>query len=228
MPARRGQLSSVFMPLVLVIAVMIGAFVGGRTSGIVSAAVATLCSLFFTVPYRSLRISNRNDIASTVALVVVADFDRPCRVVAISAHGADVEDVVSSAPAEIMGMFDLDQCVFETTDTPTRAVPRSRRDGGWRCGQPGRSRARASPGRCRSVGHRTGTGPRSARTRDESAGAVLRDSNAGLRSRSPKSSASRSQLSRPRPTDRAMCYDAVVALSAHGTVAASAHSRSSA
>jgi len=141
----RSHVANVFMALVLVIPVMVGAFAGGRSAGIVSAAFATLgFDFFFTVPYRSLRIANWNDIATAIALLLVAliaselgnrlrradrraraeraAFDRLCRVVAMSARGADVEDVVSSADAEIMGMFDLDQCEFETAETRTRAV----------------------------------------------------------------------------------------------------------
>ena len=48
-----------------------------------------------------------------------ASFDRLCRVVEISARGSDVDDVVSSARAEIIGMFDLEDCVFETADSAT-------------------------------------------------------------------------------------------------------------
>jgi hypothetical protein len=91
-----------------------------------------------------LRISNRNDVATAIALLALsviasefgnrlrsvdrrapaerAAFDRLCRVVDISARAADVEDVVSSARAEIMGMFGIDQCVFETQNTPAPAV----------------------------------------------------------------------------------------------------------
>jgi hypothetical protein len=47
---------------------------------------------------------------------------RLCRVVEISARGADVEDVVSSARAEIMGLFGLDQCDFEVGESATSAA----------------------------------------------------------------------------------------------------------
>jgi K+-sensing histidine kinase KdpD len=47
----RGHVANVFIALVLVIPVMIGAFAGGRAAGIVSAGLATLCFDYsFTVP----------------------------------------------------------------------------------------------------------------------------------------------------------------------------------
>jgi K+-sensing histidine kinase KdpD len=141
----RGHLGNVFMALVLVIPVLLGSFTGGRIAGVASAIAATLCfDFFFTEPYYSLRIANRNDTASAIALLIVAliaselgnrlqhvdraaraeraSFDRLCRVVEISSRGADVDDVVSSARAEIIGMFDLEDCVFETADSADRAI----------------------------------------------------------------------------------------------------------
>jgi Domain of unknown function (DUF4118) len=145
MLALRGHLGNVFMALVLVIPVLLGSFVGGRAAGLVAALAATLCfDIFFTEPYYSLRIANRNDTATAIVLLVVAliaselgnrlrhvddaaraeraSFDRLCRVVEISARGSDVDDVVSSARAEIIGMFDLEDCVYETADAADRTL----------------------------------------------------------------------------------------------------------
>jgi GAF domain-containing protein len=135
----RAHFANVFMALVLVIPVLVGAFMGGRLAGLASAAAATVCfDFFFTQPYLSLRIANRNDTATAIALLLLAataselgdrlrridrsasaeraTFDRLRRVVEISAHAADAEDVVSSACAELIGMFALDDCVFESVD----------------------------------------------------------------------------------------------------------------
>ena len=144
----RGHVSNVAMALALVIPVLAGSFTGGRLAGIASAITASFAfDFFFTQPYRSLRITNRNDIAPAFALLVLAAlaaevghrlrrrdrdardaFDRLCRVAELSARGADLEDVVSSARAELMGLFDLEDCTFESVDTPSPA-PRLSIDG---------------------------------------------------------------------------------------------------
>jgi hypothetical protein len=141
----RGHLHNVFMALVLVVPVLIGAFTGGRVAGVVSAVAATLAfDFFFTQPYLSLRIATRNDTAAAIALLLLATvaselgnrlrkidrtarteramFERLCRVVEISARGSDVDDVVSSVRAEIMGMFDLDECIFEPADSTSNGL----------------------------------------------------------------------------------------------------------
>lgn len=138
----RGHLSNVCMALALVIPVLAGGFTGGRIAGIAAAIGAALAFDFlFTQPYLSLRITSRNDIATAIALLVLAGlgaeighrfrrrdrdahdaraaFDRLCRVAELSARGADLEDVVSSARAELMGLFDLEDCTFETADSPS-------------------------------------------------------------------------------------------------------------
>jgi hypothetical protein len=141
----RGHLSNVCMALVLVMPVLAGGFTGGRIAGIASAIGATLAfDFFFSEPYESLRIASRNDIATAIALLVLAGFgaeighrlrqrdrdarearaafDRLCRVTELSARGADLEDVVSSARAELMGLFDLEDCTFEAVDSQAPAV----------------------------------------------------------------------------------------------------------
>ena len=88
-----------------------------------------------------MRIATRNDTATALALLAVAliaselgnrlrsvdraaraeraAFERLCRFVEIAARTSDVEDVVSSARAEIIGMFELDDCLFEPGDLAT-------------------------------------------------------------------------------------------------------------
>jgi hypothetical protein len=133
----RDHLHNDNMALALVLPVLIAAVLGGRVAGAAGAVVAALCfDFFFTKPYLSLRIASDNDLASFVVLLIVAlisaevgirarrgsraarearsDLDRLTRVIEIAAHGADIEDVISSARAELIGMFGLLDCVFDT------------------------------------------------------------------------------------------------------------------
>jgi hypothetical protein len=136
----RDHLHNDNMALALVLPVLIAAVLGGRVAGAAGAVVAALCfDFFFTKPYLSLRIASGNDLASFVVLLIVAlisaevgirarrgsraarearsDLDRLTRVIEIAAHGADIEDVISSARAELIGMFGLVDCVFDTEPT---------------------------------------------------------------------------------------------------------------
>jgi Domain of unknown function (DUF4118) len=142
----RNHLHNDNMALALVIPVLIGAVVGGRWAGALSAITAALCfDFFFTQPYQSLRISSGNDIASIVVLLIVAfisaevgirarrgghsaresrtDLDRLYRVIELAARGGDIEDVVSSARAELIGLFGLIDCAFENTESES-SLPR--------------------------------------------------------------------------------------------------------
>jgi hypothetical protein len=124
------------MALALVIPVLLGAIIGGRVAGGVTAVVAALTFDFvFTQPYLSLRISSKDDVATFVVLFIVAmvaaevgirgrrggvaaresrsELDRLLRVAEASARGADVDDVVMSARAELIGLFGLDECVYQ-------------------------------------------------------------------------------------------------------------------
>lgn len=142
----RDHLHNDNMALALVVPVLIGAVFGGRRAGAASAVVAALCfDFFFTRPYLSLRIASGNDVASFFVLLVVAlvaaevgirarrggnsardsraDFDRLYRVIELSARGGDVDDVVLSARAELIGLFGLDDCMYESSPSDT-ARPR--------------------------------------------------------------------------------------------------------
>lgn len=133
----RDHVPNANMALALVIPVLLGAIVGGRVAGVVSAIVAALVFDFvFTKPYLSLRISSKDDVATFVVFAIVAlvaaeiairarrggaaardaraDLERMYRVAALSAAGADVDDVVSSVRAELIGLFDLVDCVYES------------------------------------------------------------------------------------------------------------------
>jgi K+-sensing histidine kinase KdpD len=142
----RPHLHNDNMALALVLPVLIASVLGGRWPGAISAVAAALCfDFFFTQPYESLRIQSGNDIASLVVLLIVAfisaevgirarrgghsaresrtDLDRLYRVIELAARGGDIEDVVSSARAELIGLFGLADCAFETSQSEA-ALPR--------------------------------------------------------------------------------------------------------
>jgi hypothetical protein len=134
----REHLPNADMALALVIPVLLGAITGGRIAGVVTAVVAALSFNFvFTKPYLSLRIASGDDIATFVMLAIVglvaaelgararrggvdaretrSELDRLYRVGDLSSRGADVDDVVSAARAELIGLFGLVECVYEAT-----------------------------------------------------------------------------------------------------------------
>jgi K+-sensing histidine kinase KdpD len=134
----RDHVPNADMALALVIPVLIGAIIGGRVAGLVSAVVAALCFDFvFTKPYLSLRIASKDDVATFVVLAIVAlvaaelgvrarrggadarearsEIDRLYRVAELSSRGVELDDVVSAARAELMGLFQLVDCVYDPT-----------------------------------------------------------------------------------------------------------------
>lgn len=136
----RDHVDNAMMALALVIPVLIAAVVGGRVAGAWSAVVAAICfDFFFTKPYLSLRIASQDDIGSFIVLFIVAmitaevgirarrggaaardsrsELDRLYRVAEFSARGGDVDDVVSAVRAELIGLFDLADCVYEAAPT---------------------------------------------------------------------------------------------------------------
>jgi K+-sensing histidine kinase KdpD len=138
----RDHSPNAVMALALVVPVLVGAIIGGRFAGIISAIVAALSFNFvFTKPYGSLRIASGDDVATVVVLAIVAliaaelgvrarrggvavrearsELDRMYRLTELSARGADLDDVVSAARAELIGLFGLVECVYE----PTRSGP---------------------------------------------------------------------------------------------------------
>jgi len=138
----RDHVPNADMALALVIPVLLGAIIGGRLAGVCSAVVAALAFDFvFTKPYNSLRIESKDDVWTLAVLLIVslvaaevgirarrggaaardsrADIGRLARVADLSAKGADVDDVVSSVRAELIGMFNLVDCVYEPAPTGT-------------------------------------------------------------------------------------------------------------
>jgi hypothetical protein len=138
----REHTSNAVMALALVVPVLLGAVVGGRWSAGFSAAAATLCfNFFFTRPYLSLRIESSDDVETFVVLLVVAmitaevgiraraggraaresrdELDRLYRIADLSAHGGEADDVVAAVRGELIDLFGLDDCTFETGSTWT-------------------------------------------------------------------------------------------------------------
>src|SRR5262249_35051318 len=72
MVAVRDHLASVNAVLILVLFVLLGATIGGRRAGVLSAlAAAAAFDFFFTTPYNSLKIDNAEQIETTVLLLIV-------------------------------------------------------------------------------------------------------------------------------------------------------------
>ena len=66
----RDQLHAANASLVLVLVVLGAALLGGRTSGLIAAASSAICfDFFFTKPYYSLSIANRDDVETTIVLL---------------------------------------------------------------------------------------------------------------------------------------------------------------
>jgi hypothetical protein len=142
----RDHLPNANMALALVVPVLIGAIVGGFWAAAVSSLVAALCfDFFFTKPYLSLRIASKDDVATFLVFLIVAmtaaalgirarrggadareardELQRVYRVSDLSARGADVDDVISAVRAEMIGLFELVDCVFEAQPSGP-ALPR--------------------------------------------------------------------------------------------------------
>ncbi len=132
----RDHLPNADMALALVIPVLLAGLVGGRIAGATTAVVSAMTfDFFFTQPYLSLRISSKDDVWTFLFLLVVAmvaaevgirgrrggaaaresrsELERLLRVAELSARGAEVGDVVMSARAELIGLFDLEECVYQ-------------------------------------------------------------------------------------------------------------------
>jgi hypothetical protein len=141
----REHVASANLALALVLPVLLAAVEGGRLAGVASAVVAAASFDFFlTKPYTSLKIDDRNDIETMVVLAIVAlviaeigtrarlahrrsraardEVDRVYRVAELAAHGAPPDEVVSSVCAELIALFDLDDCTYEPFPDPTAAA----------------------------------------------------------------------------------------------------------
>ena len=122
--------------LILVLFVLLGAVIGGRTAGVVSALTAAVSFDFFhTQPYNSLKIDSATDIETTLLLLVVGlaigeivvradriryvvggnrrELSRVHRVARLAADGEAVDDLISAVAAELTATLELHRCWFE-------------------------------------------------------------------------------------------------------------------
>ena len=132
----RDHFAAVNVVLILVLFVLIGAVIGGRVAGLVSAAAAAVSfDFFFTQPYNSLKIDSAQDIETTVLLLVVGvtigeivvradrirtavtggrrELTRLHRVARLAANGEAVEDLISAVAAELTATLELSRCSYE-------------------------------------------------------------------------------------------------------------------
>jgi K+-sensing histidine kinase KdpD len=122
--------------LVLMIVVVAVAALGGRLAGIITALAAVASFDFFhTQPYLSMTIDSRDDIETTVLLLIAAvlvgtiasagrsarrqagtahgEILRIHRVAEAAATGADAADVIATAQDELRELLSLRECRFE-------------------------------------------------------------------------------------------------------------------
>jgi hypothetical protein len=132
----RDDLANANIVLVFVLVVVLGASVGTRWSGALSALIAAMSyDFFFTRPYQSLKIDSSDDIQTTVLLLVIGlivaelvtftrrhraasehrgdEITRLHRVAELVASDSDAEDVVLSVQAELIGLMALHDCRYE-------------------------------------------------------------------------------------------------------------------
>ena len=132
----RSSIGTANAALVLVLFVLVGAVIGGRSAGVASAVIAAMAFDFLhTKPYGSLKIADGRDILTAVLLVVVgivigeitlrADRIRAAglrrgsgvkrihRVAQLAAEGLSAEDVILAVTAELTDTLHLRNCWFE-------------------------------------------------------------------------------------------------------------------
>jgi Domain of unknown function (DUF4118) len=147
----RADLASANVVLVYVLVVVLGAAVGTRSSGALTAVVAAMSyDFFFTKPYQSLKIADANDIGTTVLLLaiglVVAEivaFTRRQRAqvatrgdeiqvlrrtAELVASGTPSDAVLTTVHDELVELLSLVECRYETAPF-TYSLPRIERTG---------------------------------------------------------------------------------------------------
>jgi hypothetical protein len=132
----RSELDNANLALILVLAVVIAAIVGGRGAGALAAVMATASFDFFlTRPYLSLKIETSEDLEAVLVLLGVGllvgavasrgrrsergreraaeAISRVHRVAELVAQGAPIEDVVSAISRELRALLSLQDCWLE-------------------------------------------------------------------------------------------------------------------
>lgn len=147
----RGEISNANVALVLVAFVLLGALAGGRLAGAGTAVVAAMSFDFFhTQPYNSLKMSNADDIQTTLILlgigIVVGEMGawarrgraamkedqmeirRIHRVAEMAARGDSVEDLMLAVTAEIAAALTLGDCWYDRSQS-AGVLPQLQRGG---------------------------------------------------------------------------------------------------
>jgi Domain of unknown function (DUF4118) len=142
----RGEILTTNAALVLVVTVVIAAAVGGRWGGVVAAVTAAVCfDFFFTRPYYSFSINSRDDLETTILLLIVGlivgelvvrtrrselvahasrrEVEKIRRVAAVSAGGESAGKLIRSVPREIVDVLGARGARFERPPFAT-ALPR--------------------------------------------------------------------------------------------------------
>ena len=132
----RDDVASANIVLAFVLVVVLGAAVGTRWSGALTAVVAAMSyDFFFTHPYQSLKIDDSDDILTTLLLLVIGivvaeivtfsrrhrarsasredEITRLHRVAELVASDSDADDVLLSVQAELIGLLSLRDCRFD-------------------------------------------------------------------------------------------------------------------
>jgi uncharacterized protein DUF4118 len=147
----RDNIDSANVALILVAAVVIAAVFGGREAGAAGALVSAISfDFFYTRPYGQLRIASKNDVETTLLLLLVGlvvghistrgrgarrsaearegEIKRIHRVANLAARGEEAADVIMATQAELMSLLDLEDCRFEAPPFSS-ALPRLDRSG---------------------------------------------------------------------------------------------------
>jgi uncharacterized protein DUF4118 len=149
----RGVFEQTNAALILMIVVVVVAALGGRVAGIITALAAVVSFDFFhTRPYLSLTIDSRDDVETTILLLIAgvivgtlassgrrarhrasdarSEINRIHRVAEVAASGADVATVIGTAQDELRGLLTLRESRFEAMPfTEPTVRPRLGRNG---------------------------------------------------------------------------------------------------
>jgi len=138
----RSEIRDVNVALVLVVVVFVAAVLGRRLGGAVAALTAALSfDFFFTRPYASFRIDTRDDIETTVLLLVVGlvtgelvtrtrrsrqvastsrrEVQRMRRVAAVGAGSDTPAHLIEGVRRELEGLLPVERVWFERPPFPT-------------------------------------------------------------------------------------------------------------
>lgn len=159
MATARSFFSTTNAALVLMIAVVAVAAIGGRPAGIATALAAVASFDFFhTQPYLSMAIDSRDDLETTALLLIAgvlvgtiatagrsaqqrattarAEVRRIHRVAEEASSGADAARVLQVAQEELRALLTLRDCRFEAWPTPVEPpLPRLGRNGSIETGR---------------------------------------------------------------------------------------------